>query len=117
MLRRSGIGCIYVHRVAAVKQTLRQLYEVLEADDDRVHHLVASATAMLLIKIDELITRSAQLEDELLGRKKNQKFASEERAASWRASGTSRRHLRVRRRAGSMSSSARRKHVISTAHR
>ena len=65
MLRKHEIRAIYDQGVEAVGATIRQLYEVIEVEDERAHKLVASATAAQLQKIERLSTRSAKLEKEL----------------------------------------------------
>lgn len=62
MLRKKEIRAIYDRGLEAVTTTIRQLYEMIEADDERVHRLVASATAAQLKKIDELTARITRLE-------------------------------------------------------
>jgi transposase len=66
VLRKTEIKAIYKQGVEEVEATIRQLYELLEEDDARVHRLVASATAAHLKKIDELSARIYRLEEELL---------------------------------------------------
>jgi transposase len=65
MLRKREIKAIYDRGVDAVAATVRQLYEMIEVRDERVHKLVASATAAHLRKIEQLTGRIARLEAEL----------------------------------------------------
>ncbi|MDQ3257592.1 MAG: hypothetical protein M3R15_27525 [Acidobacteriota bacterium] len=44
MLRKREIRAIYGQGIEAVETTIRQLYEMIEVEDERVHNLVASAT-------------------------------------------------------------------------
>jgi hypothetical protein len=59
------IRVIYDQGVEAVAATFRQLYEMIEIDDEHVHRLVASATAAHLQKIDHLAHRINRLEEAL----------------------------------------------------
>lgn len=68
MLTRHQIRVIYEEGVESVTQTIRQLYEMIETDDERVQRLVASATAVHLQRIEELRGRIAGLEEELASR-------------------------------------------------
>ncbi len=68
MLRQAEIRVIYEEGVEAVTQTIRRLYEMIEVEDERVHRLVASATAAHLHRIDQLIGRISRLEAELSSR-------------------------------------------------
>ena len=52
MLRKSEIRVIYEAGVEAVAATIRQLYEMIEVEDERVHRLVTSAMAAHLQKIE-----------------------------------------------------------------
>jgi uncharacterized protein YoxC len=54
--------------VEAVTETIRQLYEMIEVEDERVHRLVASVTAAHLHRIEQLRERIARLEEELSSR-------------------------------------------------
>jgi transposase len=65
MLRRHEIRTSYNKGVGAVTETIRQLYEMIETDDERVRKLVASATAAHLRKIEQLTGRITRLEEEL----------------------------------------------------
>lgn len=65
MLSRHQIRVIYDQGVEGVTQSIRQLYEMIEIDDERVHRLVSSATAAHLEKIERLTGRIAKLEEEL----------------------------------------------------
>jgi hypothetical protein len=62
MLARKEIGAIYDGGLEAVAATIRQLYEMIEVEDDRVHRLVSSAMAVHLQKIEQLTGRIARLE-------------------------------------------------------
>jgi len=68
MLRQAEIRVIYEEGVEAVTQTIRDLYEMIEVEDERVHRLVASATAAHLHKIGQLTARINRLEAELSNR-------------------------------------------------
>ncbi len=68
MLRQAEIRVIYEEGVEAVTATIRHLYEMIEVEDERVHRLVASATAAHLQKIEQLTGRLARLEVELSSR-------------------------------------------------
>ena len=59
---------MYEEGVEAVTETLRQLYEMIEVEDERIHRLVASATAAHLQRIEQLSGRIAHLEEELSSR-------------------------------------------------
>jgi len=48
-----------------VETTIRQLYEMIEVEDERVHKLIASATTAHLQKIGQLTGRIVRLEAEL----------------------------------------------------
>lgn len=48
-----------------MERTIRQLYEMIEVKDERVHKLVTLATAAHLQKIEQLTGRIAKLEEEL----------------------------------------------------
>lgn len=61
---REGRG-IYHQGVAAVAATIRQLYQMIDTEDERVHKLVASANAAHLQKIERLTGRILRLEEEL----------------------------------------------------
>ncbi|MCA1566069.1 MAG: DUF6444 domain-containing protein [Acidobacteria bacterium] len=65
MLRKREIRAIYEHGVEAVAATIKQLYEMIEVEDERVHQLVIRATAAHLEKIEQLTRRIAKLEAEL----------------------------------------------------
>lgn len=65
MLRKTEVRVIYDQGVEAVAATIRQLYELIEVEDARVHNLVTSATAAHLQKIEQLTRRIARLEEEL----------------------------------------------------
>ena len=68
MLRKHEIKTIYDRGVDAVAASIRQLYEMIEVEDERVHRLVASANAAHLRKIEQLTARIARLESELAGK-------------------------------------------------
>lgn len=68
MLSHHQIRVIYEEGVEADAETIRQLYEMIETDDERVQRLVASATAAHLQRIEQLSGRITRLEEELLGR-------------------------------------------------
>jgi transposase len=65
MLAMREVRAIYHQGVYAVAATIRQLYEMIETDDERVHRRVAAATAAHLHKIEQLTGRIAKLEEEL----------------------------------------------------
>ena len=65
MLAMREVRAIYHQGVYAVAAAFRQLYEMIEVEDERVHRLVASANAAHLHKIEQLIGRIARLEEEL----------------------------------------------------
>lgn len=58
MLRKKEIRAIYDQGIEAVAVTIRQLYELIETEDERVHRLVAHATSAHLKKIEQLTARS-----------------------------------------------------------
>jgi len=68
MLSQHEIRVIYKQGVASVASTISKLYEMIETDDERVHKLVASATAAHLKMIEQLTVRIAKLEVELANR-------------------------------------------------
>ena len=68
VLRKTEVRVIYDQGVEAVAATIRQLYEMIEVEDERVHRLVASATAAHLQKIEQLTGRINRLEEELSNR-------------------------------------------------
>ncbi|MBC7932652.1 MAG: IS66 family transposase [Rubrivivax sp.] len=65
MIAMREVRAIYHQGVYAVAATFRQLYEMIEVEDERVHRLVAAATAAHLHKIERLTGRIARLEEEL----------------------------------------------------
>jgi transposase len=65
MLSHHQIRVIYEEGVEAVAETIRQLYEMIEVEDERVHRLVASATVAQLQRIDRLSGSITRLEEEL----------------------------------------------------
>ena len=68
MLRKTEIKVLYDQGVEAVAATIRQLYEMIEVEDERLHRLVTSATTAHLQKIEQLTGRIIRLEAELAGR-------------------------------------------------
>lgn len=68
MLSQHQIKVIYAEGVEAVTETFRQLYQMIETDDERVHRLIASATVAHLQRIEELSGRIDRLEAELSSR-------------------------------------------------
>ena len=65
MLAMREVRDIYHQGVSAVAAAFRQLYEMIEVEDERVHRLVAAANAAHLQKIEQLTARIARLEEEL----------------------------------------------------
>jgi transposase len=65
MLSKKEIKAIYDRGLEAVAVTIRQLYEMIETEDERVHKLVARATSAHLKKIEHLTARITRLEEEL----------------------------------------------------
>ena len=65
MLSHHQIRVMYEEGVEAVTETFRQLYEMIETDEERVQRLVAAATAAHLQRIEELSGRINRLEEEL----------------------------------------------------
>ena len=59
------VRAIYHQGVYAVAAAFRQLYEMIEIEDERVHKLVSLATAAHLHRIEQLTGRIAHLEEEL----------------------------------------------------
>jgi hypothetical protein len=51
------VRAIYHQGVWAVAAAFRQLYEMIEVEDERVHRRVVAATAAHLQKIEQLTTR------------------------------------------------------------
>jgi transposase len=68
MLSHHQIRVIYEEGVESITETIRQLYEMIETNDEHIQRLVASATAAHLQKIAHLSGRLARLEEELLSR-------------------------------------------------
>lgn len=68
MLSQHQIRVMYEEGVETVTETFRQLYEMIETADERVHRLVASATVAHLQRIDQLSGRINRLEAELSSR-------------------------------------------------
>jgi hypothetical protein len=54
MLSHHQIRVMYEEGVEVVTETIRQLYEMIETDDERVQRLVASATVAHTQRIDQL---------------------------------------------------------------
>jgi hypothetical protein len=52
MLRKTEIRVIYDQGIEAVATTIKQLYEMIEVEDERVHNLVAPTSATHLQKIE-----------------------------------------------------------------
>jgi hypothetical protein len=67
MLAMREVRAIYHQGVWAVTAAFRQLYEVIEVEDERVHWRVAAATAAHLQKIEQLTNSIRRLEEELAG--------------------------------------------------
>jgi predicted RNase H-like nuclease (RuvC/YqgF family) len=65
MIAMREVREIYHQGVFAVADAFRQLYEMIEVEDERVQRLVASANAAHLRKIEQLTNRIAKLEEEL----------------------------------------------------
>jgi transposase len=68
MLAMREVRDLYHQGVWAVAAAFRQLYEMIEVEDERVHRLVAAANAAHLRKIEQLTARITRLEGELAGR-------------------------------------------------
>ena len=68
MLSHHQIRVLYEEGVEAVTETFRQLYEMIETDEERIQRLVASATAAHLQRIGQLSGRINRLEEELSSR-------------------------------------------------
>jgi transposase len=68
MLSHHQIRVIYEEGVESVAQTVRQLSQMIEVEDERLQRIIASATTAQLKKIEELTARITQLEVELLNR-------------------------------------------------
>jgi uncharacterized protein YoxC len=68
MLSHHQIRVIYDQGVEAVTATIRQLYEMIEVQDERVQRLVASAMAAHLQRTEQCSGRIAKLEEELSSR-------------------------------------------------
>src|SRR5215216_7324584 len=65
VLNQHAIRVIYEEGVEAVAATIRQLYEMVEIEDERGQRMVCSATAAHLRRIEQLSTRINGLEEEL----------------------------------------------------
>jgi transposase/uncharacterized coiled-coil protein SlyX len=65
MLRQHEIRTLFNKGVGAVTETIRQLYEMIETDDERVQKLVRVAISAHLQKNEQLTGRIAKLEEEL----------------------------------------------------
>lgn len=70
MLSIHEIRAIHQRGVYAVAQTISDLYQMIEMDDERVQKLIRSAHATYLQKIQQLTQRNTQLETELLQQKR-----------------------------------------------
>src|SRR5215210_6941936 len=57
MIAMREVRAIYHQGVWAVAATFRQLYEMIEGEDERVHRRVAAATAAHLQRIEQLTAR------------------------------------------------------------
>ena len=68
MLAMREVRAIYHQGVWAVADAFRQLYQMIEVEDGRVHRRVAAATAAHLQKIEQLTARITRLEEELAGK-------------------------------------------------
>jgi hypothetical protein len=62
------VRAIHHQGVYAVAAAFRQLYEMIEVEDERVHRRVAAANAAHLRKIEQLTTRIRRPEEELAGK-------------------------------------------------
>ena len=58
---KTEIKCIYDQVVDAVAATIKQLYELIETDAERVQKLVATATALKLSNAARITRRPAPL--------------------------------------------------------
>ncbi len=65
MLAMREVRDIYRQGVYAVAAAFRQLYEMIEVEDERVQRLVAAANAAHLRKIEQLTGRITRLEEDL----------------------------------------------------
>jgi chromosome segregation ATPase len=65
MIAMREVRDIYHQGVWAVADAFRQLYEMIEVEDERVQKLVTAATAAHLHKIEQFRGRVARLEEEL----------------------------------------------------
>lgn len=68
MIAMREVRDIYHRGVWAVAAAFRQLYEMIEVEDERVHRRVAAANAAHLRKIEQLTNRIRRLEEELAGK-------------------------------------------------
>lgn len=68
MLAMREVRAIYQEGVYAVAAAFRQLYEVIEVSEERVHRRVVAANAAHLQKIEQLTARIRHLEEELAGK-------------------------------------------------
>jgi transposase len=59
---------MYEEGVEVITETIRQLYEMIEMEDERVQRLVASATVAHMQRIEQLCGRIARLEADLSSR-------------------------------------------------
>lgn len=70
MLSHRQIRVIYAEGVESVAQTIRQLSEMIEVEDEHLQSIIASATTAQLKKIEALTARLTHLEAELLNRQR-----------------------------------------------
>ena len=68
MLAMREVRAIYHQGVWAVAAAFRQLYEVIEVEEEHVHRRVVAANAAHLRKIEQLTARIRRLEEELAGK-------------------------------------------------
>lgn len=68
VFRKTEVRAIYDQGVEAVAATIRQLDEMIEVEDERMHRIVASVTAAHLQKIEQLTGRINRFEEELSNR-------------------------------------------------
>jgi transposase len=68
MIAMREVRSIYHQGVWAVAAAFRQLYEMIEVEDERVHRRVAAANVAHLQKIEQLSARITRLEEELAGK-------------------------------------------------
>ena len=70
MLSHHQIRVIYAEGVESVAQTIRQLSEMIEVEEEHLQSIIASATAAQLKRIEALSARITHLEAELLNRQR-----------------------------------------------